>query len=407
MTTIDQATLDKLLEGVNPSDPQSMFSDSGLFGQLKKALAERMLQAELNHHLEQQRSVTTPPRNHKNGSSKKTVLAAETRLALDIPRDRDGSFEPQLIAKHQRRLPGFDDKVVSLYARGLPVREIQGHLTELYGLEVSPDLISTITGEVMDEVLEWQNRPLEPMYPLVFFDALRVKIRDEGTVRNKAVYLALGVQPEGTKEVLGIWIEQTEGAKFWLRVMTELKNRGVGDILIAVVDGLKGFPEAISSVFPQTQIQTCIVHMIRNSLGYVGWKDRKAVAAELKTIYRATTEAEAAAALEAFAAGSWGLKYPPIAQIWRRHWQEVIPFFAYPLEVRKIIYTTNAIESLHMQVRKVIKNRGHFPNDEAATKLIYLALRNITKNWKMPPITWRAAKTQFVILFGERFTDSV
>lgn len=406
MTTLDKATLDKLLEGVNPSDPQSLFSDAGLFGQLKKALAERMLQAELKHHLEQQRSGGAPSRNHKNGASKKAVLAAETRLALDIPRDRDGSFEPQLIAKHQRRLPGFDDKVISLYARGLPVREIQGHLTELYGLEVSPDLISTITGEVMDEVQEWQNRPLEPLYPLVFFDCLRVKIRDEGSVKNKAVYLALGVAADGTKEILGLWIEQTEGAKFWLRVMTELKNRGVGDILIAVVDGLKGFPEAIASLFPQTQIQTCIVHMIRNSLDYVGWKDRKAVAAELKMIYRATTETEAAAALKAFAAGPWGLKYPPIAPMWRRHWQEIIPFFAYPLDVRKIIYTTNAIESLHMRVRKVIKNRGHFPNDEAATKLIYLALRNITKNWKMPPVTWRAAKTQFAILFGERFTDS-
>ena len=407
MTTLDPSILGKLLEGINPSDPQSLFSDAGLFGQLKKALAERMLQAELNHHLERQHGATTPSRNHKNGSSKKTVLTTETRLALDIPRDRDGSFEPQLIAKHQRRLPGFDDKVISLYARGLPVREIQGHLTELYGLEVSPDLISTITGEIMDEVLEWQNRPLEPMYPLVFFDALRVKIRDEGSVKNKAVYLALGVQPDGTKEILGIWIEQTEGAKFWLRVMTELKNRGVGDILIAVVDGLKGFPEAISVAFPQTQIQTCIVHMIRNSLDYVGWKDRKAVAAELKTIYRATTEAEAAAALEAFSVNPWGLKYPSIAPIWRRHWQEVIPFFVYPLEVRKIIYTTNAIENLNMQVRKVIKNRGHFPNDEAALKLIYLALRNITKKWKMPPITWRAAKTQFAILFDERFTDSV
>ena len=403
---IDKATLDKLLEGVDPANPQTMFSDAGLFGQLKKALAERMLQAELNHHLEQQRNAPAPARNHKNGSSKKTVLAAETRLDLDIPRDRDCSFEPQLIAKHQRRLPGFDDKVISLYARGLSVREIQGHLTELYGLEVSPDLISTITGEVMEEVVEWQNRPLEPMYPLVFFDALRVKIRDEGTVKNKAVYLALGVQPDGTKEVLGIWIEQTEGAKFWLRVMTELKNRGVGDVLIAVVDGLKGFPDAISAVFPQTQIQTCIVHVIRNSLEYVGWKDRKAVAAELKKIYRATTETEAALALETFAASEWGLKYPPIAPIWQRHWQEVIPFFAYPQEVRKIIYTTNAIESLNMQIRKVIKNRGHFPNDEAATKLIYLALRNITKSWKMPPITWRAAKTQFAILFGERFTAS-
>jgi len=404
MTTFDKATLDQLLAGVDPANPQTMFTDAGLFGQLKKALAERMLQAELSHHLERQRSGSEPTHNHKNGSSKKSVMAAETKLTLDIPRDRDGSFEPQLIAKHQRRLPGFDDKVVSLYARGLPVREIQGHLTELYGLEVSPDLISTITGEVMQEVTEWQNRPLEPMYPLVFFDALRVKIRDEGTVKNKAVYLVLGVRPDGTKDILGIWIEQTEGAKFWLRVMTELKNRGVDDILIAVVDGLKGFPQAINAVFPQTQVQTCIVHLIRNSLDFVGWKDRKLVAAELKTIYRATTEAEAMTALETFAAGPWGLKYPPIASMWRRQWQEVIPFFAYPLEVRRIIYTTNAIESLNMQIRKVIKNRGHFPNDEAATKLIWLALRNIAKKWKMPPITWRAAKTQFAILFADRFT---
>jgi putative transposase len=402
--TIDKNTLDKLLEGVDPNNPQSMFTDAGLFGQLKKALAERMLQAELTHHLDQQRNAPEPTRNHRNGSSKKSVLAAETRLTLDIPRDRDGSFEPQLVAKHQRRLPGFDDKVISLYARGLPVREIQGHLTELYGLEVSPDLISTITGEVMDEVVEWQNRPLEPMYPLVFFDALRVKIRDEGTVKNKAVYLALGVRADGTKEILGIWIEQTEGAKFWLRVMTELKNRGVEDVLIAVVDGLKGFPQAINAVFPQAQIQTCIVHLIRNSLDFVGWKERKLVAAELKNIYRATTEDEAQQALDSFAAGPWGLKYPTITAIWRRQWQEVIPFFAYPLEVRRIMYTTNAIESLNMQIRKVIKNRGHFPNDEAATKLIWLALRNIAKNWKMPAITWRAAKNQFAILFAERFT---
>lgn len=404
MTTFDKATLDQLLAGVDPSNPQSMFTDAGLFGQLKKALAERMLQAELSHHLEQQRNAPEPIRNHRNGSSKKSVLAAETKLTLDIPRDRDGSFEPQLVAKHQRRLPGFDDKVISLYARGLPVREIQGHLTELYGLEVSPDLISTVTGEVMEEVIEWQNRPLEPMYPLVFFDALRVKIRDEGTVRNKAVYLALGVRADGIKEILGIWIEQTEGAKFWLRVMTELKNRGVEDILIAVVDGLKGFPQAINAIFPQAQIQTCIVHLIRNSLEFVGWKERKLVAAELKNVYRATTEVEAAQALEAFAAGTWGLKYPTITAIWRRQWQEVIPFFAYPLEVRRIMYTTNAIESLNMQIRKVIKNRGHFPNDEAATKLIWLALRNISKNWKMPAITWRAAKNQFAILFAERFT---
>ncbi|MEC5164240.1 MULTISPECIES: IS256 family transposase [unclassified Janthinobacterium] len=404
MTNFDKTMLDQLLAGVDPANPQSMFTDAGLFGQLKKALAERMLQAELSHHLVHQRNGPEPTRNHKNGSSKKSVMASDTKLTLDIPRDRDGSFEPQLVAKHQRRVPGFDDKVVSLYVRGLPVCEIQGHLTELYGLEVSPDLISTITGEVMQEVVEWQNRPLETMYPLVFFDALRVKIRDEGTVKNKAVYLALGVRADGTKGILGIWIEQTEGAKFWLRVMTELKNRGVEDILIAVVDGLKGFPQAINAVFPQTQVQTCIVHLIRNSLDFVNWKDRKLVAAELKTVYRANTEAEAVAALEAFANGRWGAKYPPIAGMWRRQWQEVIPFFSYPLEVRRIVYTTNAIESLNMQIRRVIKNRGHFPNDDAATKLIWLALCNIAKNWKMPPITWRAAKTQFAILFTERFT---
>ncbi len=340
MTNFDKTMLDQLLAGVDPANPQSMFTDARLFGQLKKALAERVLQAELSHHLEHQRSGPEPTRNHKNGSSKKSVMTSDTKLTLDIPRDRDGSFEPQLVAKHQRRLPGFDDKVVSLYARGLPVREIQGHLTELYCLEVSPDLISTITGEVMQEVAEWQNRPLETMYPLVFFDALGVKIRDEGTVKNKAVYLALGVRADGAKEILGIWIEQTEGAKFWLRVMTELKNRGVEDILIAVVDGLKGFPQAINAVFPQTQVQTCIVHLIRNSLDFVNWKDRKLVAAELKTVYRASTEAEAVAALEAFADGPWGVKYPPITGMWRRQWQEVIPFFAYPLEVRRIVYTT-------------------------------------------------------------------
>ncbi|BBE08806.1 Transposase, mutator type [Mycoavidus cysteinexigens] len=407
MTKLDEGLLDKILEGVDPSNPQSLFTEAGLFGQLKKALAERMLQAELDHHLAQERNAGEIKNNYKNGSSKKTVLASQDKIELNIPRDREGNFDPQLIAKHQRRLPGFDDKVISLYARGLPVREIQGHLTELYGLEVSPDLISKVTSSVMDEVTEWQNRPLESVYPLVFFDALRVKIRDEGSVKNKAVYLALGVRSDGLKEILGIWVEQTEGAKFWLRVMTELKNRGVTDILIAVIDGLKGFPEAITAAFPQTQIQTCIVHLIRNSLEFVSWKDRKAVAAELKTIYRATTEEEAAQALEAFANGPWGLKYPPIASIWQRHWQEVIPFFAYPLEVRKIIYTTNAIESLHMRVRKVIKNRGHFPNDQAAIKLIYLALRNISKEWKMPPIIWRAAKIQFAILFGDRFTVSL
>jgi len=273
----------------------------------------------------------------------------------------------------------------------------------MYGVVVSPNLISQVTDAVMEEVREWQNRPLERLYSVVFFDALRIKIRDEGTVKNKAVYLALGVLPNRTKDILGIWIEQSEGAKFWLRVITEIKNRGVSDILIAVVDGLKGFPEAISAVFAQTQVQTCVVHLIRHSLEYTGWKDRKAVAVELKTIYRAETAEKAKAALEAFTQGRWGKKYPPIALIWQRQWEQVIPFFAYPVEVRKIIYTTNAIESLHMRLRKIIKNRGHFPNDEAAVKLLYLALRNITKDWKMSAREWKSAMNQFAILFIDRF----
>jgi transposase-like protein len=292
-----------------------------------------------------------------------------------------------------------------MYARGMSVREIQGHLLELYGLEVSPQLISTITDEVMVEVTEWQARPLEGLYPIVYFDALRLKIRDEGTVRNKAVYLALGIDATGRKDVLGLWIEHTEGAKFWLKVFSDLKNRGVTDILIAVVDGLKGFPEAIEALFPQTQIQTCIVHLIRNSLDYVGWKDRKALAAALKAIYQAPNAQAAEAALEAFEHGPWGQKCPPIAQAWRRQWAQVIPFFTYAPEVRKIIYTTNAIESLHMRLRKIAKNRGHFPSDEAATKLLFLALRNITKKWTMPLHTWRQAANQFAIVFGERFTN--
>jgi transposase-like protein len=317
------------------------------------------------------------------------------------------SFEPKLVAKHQRRMPGFDDHVISMYARGMTVREIQGHLLELYGTEVSPDLISTITDEVMEEVTQWQNRPLEAMYPIVYFDALRLKIRDEGTVKNKAVYLALGVRADGRKEVLGLWIEQTEGAKFWLKVFNDLKNRGLNDILIAVVDGLRGFPEAIEAVYPQAQIQTCIVHLIRNSTTLAAWKDRKELAAALKPIYQAANADLAAAALQEFAAGPWGSKFPTVAAMWQRQWQQVIPFFAYPPEVRKIIYTTNAIESLHMRLRKIVKNRGHFPSDEAATKLLFLALRNIEKDWKMPPQTWKQAANQFAIMFGERFTNAI
>ena len=328
-------------------------------------------------------------------------------MQLDIPRDRLATFEPQLVAKYQRRLPGFDDHVISMYARGMRVREIQAHLLELYGLQVSPDLISTITDEVLAEVGQWQMRPLEAMYPIVYFDALRLKIRDEGTVRNKAVYLALGIRADGHKEVLGLWIEQTEGAKFWLKVFNELRNRGLADILIAVVDGLRGFPEAIEAVYPQAQIQTCIVHLIRNSLNLASWKDRKGLTAALKPIYQAANAEAAAGALKAFAQGQWGQKFPTVVAMWQRQWEQVIPFFAYPPQVRKIVYTTNAIESLHMQLRKIVKNRGHFPSDDAASKLLFLALRNIEKDWKMPPVTWKQAANQFAILFGERFTNAL
>jgi transposase-like protein len=322
-----------------------------------------------------------------------------------VPRDRNGTFEPQIVAKGETRLDGFDDKIISLYARGMTVREIQGHLRELYAVDVSPDLISRVTDAVLDEVREWQNRPLDTVYPVVFFDALRVKIRDESVVRNKAVYLALALDCEGHKHVLGLWIEQSEGAKFWLRVMNELKNRGVEDIIFAVVDGLKGFPDAITATFPRTTVQTCIVHLIRNSLSFVSWQDRKQLLPALRAIYRAETAEVAELRLADFEA-EWGKKYPAIAPAWRRVWTEVIPFFAYPPQIRKMIYTTNAIESLHRGLRKIIKTRGAFPSDEAATKLLYLALRNLGVHWK-PAIEWRAAYAQFVIFFAERLPTTI
>jgi putative transposase len=397
--------IDGLLKQLKNKDAESLLGESGLAGQFKKRLAERMLAAELEHHLDTEAAEGgAEPGNCRNGTSPKTVITPDGALRLDIPRDRLSTFDPVLVAKHQRRLPGFDERVISMYARGMSQREIQGHLLEIYGLEVSAELISKITEEVLQEVAEWQARALEAMYPIVYFDALRLKIRDEGTVRNKAVYLALGIDRDGRRDVLGLWIEQTEGAKFWLKVFTDLRQRGLLDILIAVVDGLRGFPEAIEAVYPKAQIQTCIVHLIRNSLNYVSWKDRKAVANELKTVYQAANAQTAETALEAFEQGCWGQKYPTIAQAWRRQWPQVIPFFAYPAEVRRLIYTTNAIESLHMRVRKIVKNRGHFPSDEAATKLLYLALRNITKKWTMPPRPWKLAANQFAIVFGERFT---
>src|ERR1700761_4152037 len=404
---IDPAIIEELLKGYER--PEDLSGPGGIMEQLSKRLYERVLGAEMTHYLGYEKGqapkvgAEEKRETHRNGTSKKTLVSEDGKLEIDVPRDRAGESEPQFVRKGQRRFGGFDSKIIAMYAQGMTVREIKAFLEEQYKVKISADLISTVTDSVLDDVGEWQNRPLERMYPVVFFDALRVKIRDEGTVKNKAVYLALGIQRDGTKDVLGLWIQQSEGAKFWLAVMNELRHRGVEDILIAVIDGLKGFPEAITAVFSQTQIQTCIVHLIRNSLSFCNWKQRQPVARELKRIYNAESAEVAAKRLEEFAISEWGKKLPAIVQSWRRVWEQVVPFFAYPLEIRKIIYTTNAIESLHMQLRKVLKTRGHFPNDEAATKLIYLALRNITKKWKNPPVTWKLAATQFAIQFGERF----
>jgi putative transposase len=403
---IKQEVIDELLKDYK--NPEDLLGEDGLFKALKKALIERAMSAELTEHLgyEPHEEKGRKSGNSRNGHGRKRITGEDGNMTITVPRDREASFEPQIIKKGQRRFDGFDDKIISMYSRGMSVREIRGHLEELYGVDVAPSLISRVTDEVMDEVREWQSRPLDEVYPLIIFDALRVKIRDEGTVRNKAVYLALGFTMDGHKEVLGLWIEQTEGAKFWLRVMNEIKNRGVNDVFIAVVDGLKGFPDAITAVFPDTHVQTCIVHMIRGSLRFVGWKERKAVAADLKAIYTAPTDAAALAHLDVFDE-KWGDKFPSIAQSWRRNWEQVIPFFAYPPDVRKIIYTTNAPPSLNMSLRKVIKNRGHFPNDEAATKLLYLALRNAAKKWTMAPRVWKQAMNQFAVLFHDRFPTSI
>lgn len=373
---------------------------------LKKALIERALGAELSHHLGYALGSTRPEEaaNQRNGKSAKTVLTEDGPLRIEVPRDRAGSFEPILIPKHERRFTGFDDKIVAMYARGMTVREIQGFLAEQYGTEVSPEFISSVTDAVMAEVTAWQGRPLEPMYPVVFFDALRLKIREDGVVRNKAIYLALGVLPDGTRDILGLWIENTEGAKFWMKVFNDLKTRGVADILIAVTDGLKGIPEALAAVFPATTLQTCIVHLIRNSLDYASWKDRKALAAALKPIYTAPSAEAAAAELDALEAGPWGKRFPTVVATWRRAWDRVIPFFAFSAAVRRVIYTTNAIESLHSRLRKIIKTRGHFPSDDAATKLLWLALRNITADWGRAAKEWKEAMNQFAIAYGERFT---
>ena len=398
--TIRNELIDELLAG---QDPSSVMRQDGLLGELKKAFLNRLMAAEFEHHLAEDRALGEG-KNHRNGSTRKRVLTDDSHVEVTIPRDREARFDPVLIGKYQRRLPGFDDKVISLYTRGMSTREIQGHLEEIYGAEVSPQLISTVTDAVASEVAEWQSRPLEPLYPVMFFDAIRVKVRDQGTVCNKAVYLALGITPDGRKHILGLWIDPNEGAKFWLRIVNELRNRGVRDILIAVVDGLKGFPEAINAAFPQTLVQTCIVHLLRNALAYVSWQDRKQVVAALKPIYQAPTADAARLALDAFEAGPWGQKYAAIAPLWRRQWDQVIPFFAFPPEVRRIIYTTNAIESLNSTLRTAVRSRGHFPTDEAATKLLYLVLRRVSNGWKNAQREWTAAMTQFAIMFGDRFS---
>lgn len=393
--------IDKLLK--DRKSPEEVIGDGGLLQQLTKRLLERALGAELTEHVgyEKHSAEGRGSGNSRNGTSPKTLKGTFGTMPIDVPRDRAGTFEPQIIGKHQTRFTGFDEQIVSLYARGLSTREIQRHLEEIYQVEVSPALISTVTDEVIDEVKAWQDRPLENFYPIVYMDALQFKVRDAARVRNKAVYLAIGVNMEGMKEVLGMWIAQTEGAKFWLQIVTELKNRGLDDILFACVDGLKGFPEAIETVYPQTEVQLCIVHLVRHSLKFVGWKERKTVAAELRKIYTAPTAEAAETRLAEFAA-KWDDRFPMIARSWRDNWVRVVPFFAHPPEIRRILYTTNAIESLNMSLRKVTKARGSFPNDEAVLKLLYLALRNIASRWTKPVQNWTAALNRFAIIYGDR-----
>ena len=401
MPSIPKDLVDQFVAG--PMSAEAVESISLAF---KKALIERALGAELSHHLGYRPGADKPEdsSNHRNGASAKTVLTGDGPMRIEVPRDREGSFEPLLIAKHERRFTGFDDKIVAMYARGMTVREIQAFLAEQYGCEVAPDFISSVTDAVMAEVTAWQARPLESMYPVVFFDALRVKIREDAVVRNKAIYLALGILPDGTRDILGLWLEGTEGAKFWMKVFNDLKTRGVADILIAVTDGLKGMAEALGAVFPATTLQTCIVHLIRNSLDFASWKDRRALAGALKAIYTAPSAEAALAELDAFEQGSWGQRFPSVVASWRRAWDKVIPFFAFPPAVRKVVYTTNAIESINARLRKIIKTRGHFPSDDAASKLIWLALRNITANWGSPAREWKEAMNQFAILYDDRFT---
>ena len=408
MTVEKKSVTPELLDSLlaDYKKPEDLIGENGLLKQLTKLLVERALDAEMAEHLGhgKHEPVINPAGNTRNGKSRKTLKGDFGELPIEVPRDRHGCFEPLLIPKHQTRWAGFDDKILSLYARGMTVREIQQHIEEMYGAEISPTLISSVTDAVVEEVKAWQGRPLDALYPIVYLDCIHVKVRDAGAVRVKAVYLAVGINLAGEKEVLGLWIAQSEGAKFWLQVVTELKNRGVQDIFIACVDGLKGFPEAIEAVFPRTAVQLCIVHLVRHSLNYVSWKLRKDVAADLKRIYGCATAEEAEQRLAEFEE-KWDSAYPPIGQSWRRNWARITPFFDYPPEIRKVIYTTNAIESVNMSLRKLTKNRGSFPSDEALTKLFYLALRNISQKWTMPIRDWKAALTRFTIQFEDRMPN--
>jgi len=397
---IDPELIDKLL--VDYKRPEDIVGENGLLKQLTKALLERALNAELTDHLgyEKHDPVGYKSGNSRNGKTSKKVKGEFGEMDLETPRDRNGSFEPKIVGKHQTRFTGFDDKILSMYARGMTTREIQAHLEEIYKVEVSPTLISNVTEAVQDEVTAWQNRPLDPLYPIVYLDALHVRMRDNGHVQNRAVHVAIGVNLEGYKEVLGLWTAANEGAKFWLQVLTEIRNRGVQDIFIACVDGLKGFPEAIESVYPKAQVQLCVVHLIRHSLNFVSYTKRRQVAADLKPIYAAATAEQAELELSAFAA-KWDASHATVSQVWRRNWERVTPFFAFPAEIRKVIYTTNAVESLNMSLRKIIKTRGSFPNEEAAIRLLYLALRNHSKKWSFVQ-NWREALNRFQILWPER-----
>jgi putative transposase len=402
---IKDELLDELLKEYK--NPEDLIGKDGILKQLTKRLVEKAMESELTHHLGYDKNSPAGKNtgNSRNGKSSKTIKGDFGEIPIAVPRDRNGEFNPQIIKKNQTRFDGFDDKIISMYARGMTTRDIQAHLQDIYGVEVSPDLISNVTDAVINEVKEWQNRPLADIYPVLYLDATIVKVRSEGRVINKSAYLAVGITLEGAKDVLGIWLEQAEGAKFWLKVMTELKNRGVQDIYIVCVDGLKGFPDAIEALFPKTEVQRCIVHMVRNSLRFVSWKDRKNVAVSLKAVYQAATEEQARMRLSEFAQ-QWDAKYPTIAKSWETNWQRLIPFFAYPEEIRRIIYTTNAIESLNNSLKKTIKNRASFPNDEAAIKLLYLSLKNIMKKWTMPVRNWGKALNQLAVLYNDRMPIS-